>query len=241
MKGNRRSIAQTLGALVLLALLVPAGCSLQGDEKAGKSDGWSKQFGVEKRTLSPTGKNRYFVLEPGFQIVLQGPDEKVIITVLDETKVIGGIVTRVLEEREEKDGRLAEVSKNFFAVCEDTGDVFYFGEDVDDYEDGKVVRHSGQWRAYEKGARPGLMMPGEPSVGAKYYQEIAPGKAMDRAEIVSLSETFKTPAGTFADCLKVEETSGRSPGEREYKTYAPGVGMIQDEDLLIIRYGFVGR
>ncbi len=241
MKGNPKAIAQRRGAALLLALLVAAGCSLHTKEDAGKDDGWSKRFGVEKRTLSATGTNRYFVLEPGFQIVLQGPDEKVVITVLDETKEIGGVTTRVLEEREEKGGRLAEVSRNFFAICRDTGDVFYFGEDVDDYKDGKVVRHSGAWRAYEKDAKPGLMMPGAPVIGAKYYQEIAPGKAMDRAEIVSLKETLKTPAGTFANCLKVEETSALNVDERQYKTYAPGIGMIQDEDLLLIRYGFVGR
>jgi hypothetical protein len=59
---------------------------------------------------------------------------------------------------------------------------------------------------------------------------------MDRAEIISDDVTMTTPAGTFRNCLRVEETSGLDPDEKCYKTYAPGVGIIQDEDLLLVRY-----
>ena len=59
---------------------------------------------------------------------------------------------------------------------------------------------------------------------------------MDRAEIMADDVTMKTPAGTFKDCLRVEETSGIAPDEKGYKTYAPGVGLIQDEDLLLTGY-----
>ena len=130
---------------------------------------------------------------------------------------------------------------NFFAICTETNDVFYFGEDVDIYRDGKVVRHSGEWRAGEGNAKAGMIMPGQPSVGQKHYQEMAPGVAMDRAEIVSLEETLKTPAGVFSGCLKTQETTALNPAENEYKTYAPGIGLIQDEDLLLIEYGFIGN
>ena len=73
----------------------------------------------------------------------------------------------------------------------------------------------------------------------KYYQEIAPGVAMDRAEIVSLSETCKTPAGTFSACMKVKEGSALDLLASEYKYHAPGIGLVRDEDLRLIRYGFV--
>ena len=80
------------------------------------------------------------------------------------------------------------------------------------------------------------MMPGTILLGARYYQEIAP-TALDRAEILSTDVTLKTPAGTFKNCLRTEETSGLDPGETCYKTYAPGIGLIQDEDLLLTEYG----
>ncbi len=208
------------------------------DRKQGKK--WTKFFDQENRTFSSVGRNRFFILEPGYQLVLESLKEKVVITVLDETKKIGGVETRVVEEREEKNGELVEVSRNFFAICKEHGDVFYFGEDVDDYEGGKIVRHSGAWRADEKNSRAGIIMPGTILLGARHYQEMAPS-AMDRAEIISDDVTMKTPAGTFKNCLRVEETSGLHPDEKCYKTYARGVGLIQDEDLLLTKYGFIKK
>ena len=62
---------------------------------------------------------------------------------------------------------------------------------------------------------------------------------MDRAEIVSVSETCKTPAGTFSNCLKIKEGTALNPLETEYKYYAPNIGMIQDEDLKLVKHGMV--
>jgi hypothetical protein len=87
--------------------------------------------------------------------------------------------------------------------------------------------------------KPGLIMPGHPVPGDKYYQEIAPGVAMDRAEILSLTETFDTPAGKFDRVLKTEETSPLEPTDKSYKLYAPETGLIKDESLKLVKYGFI--
>jgi hypothetical protein len=206
-------------------------------ETAEAEDGkkWTQSFGEQSCTFSSTGANRFFILEPGYQLVLQSRQEKVAITVLGETRKIGAVETRIVEEREEENGKLKEVSRNFYAICKEHGDVFYFGEEVDDYKDGKIVGHSGAWRADQKNSKAGIMMPGTVLLGARHYQEIAPN-AMDRAEIVRDDVTMTTPAGTFKNCLKVEETTALDPGEKCYKTYAPGVGLIQDEDLVLTGY-----
>lgn len=196
---------------------------------------WTSSFDEEHCTFSSVGKNRFFILEPGHQLVLESSREKVVITVLVQTKKIGNVETRIIEEREEKNGKLVEVSRNFFAICKEHGDIFYFGEEVDDYQDGKIVAHSGAWRADEKNSKAGIIMPGTIFLGARHYQEIAPN-AMDRAEIISDDVTMKTPAGTFRNCIRVEETSGLDPDEKCYKTYAPDIGLIQDEDLLLTGY-----
>ena len=199
---------------------------------------WQEEFNISSRKLTHTGKSKYFNLMPGFQTVLESPEEKITITVLDETKKINGIITRVVEERELKNGKLAEISRNFFAMDPKTGDVFYFGEDVDDYEKGKIVDHAGSWKAFEKGNKPGLIVPGNPEVGMKYYQEQAPGVAMDRAEVVSISETVRTPAGEFKNCLKIRETSKTEGAAEEYKTFAPGIGLVHKEDMKLISHGY---
>jgi hypothetical protein len=67
------------------------------------------------------------------------------------------------------------------------------GEDVDVYKNGKVASHEGAWLSGVKGAKFGLMMPGTPRAGHKFYQEKAPGVGMDRAEIISVDEKVTTP------------------------------------------------
>ena len=82
-------------------------------------------------------------------------------------------------------------------------------------------------------------MPGKPVVGMKYFQEIAPRVAMDRAEVISTDETFSSPAGEFADVLVTKEGTALNLLEKEFKTYAPGIGLIQDQKLLLTEFGFV--
>jgi hypothetical protein len=78
------------------------------------------------------------------------------------------------------------------------------------------------------------MMPGAPTVGARYYQEQAPGVAMDRAEIVSVSERVTTPAGAFDHCLRTKETTPLERFAKEYKVCAPGVGVVKDGSLELV-------
>jgi hypothetical protein len=200
---------------------------------------WQESFDLSSCRMVTTGKAPYFVLEPGFRLELEGGDTRLQITVLDETRKVDGVETRVVEEREWKNGALYEVSRNYFAMCEQTKDVYYFGEDVDFYKDGMVTKHDGSWLAGQNGNKAGLIMPGAPAVKMRYYQEVAPGVAMDRAEVESLTETCNTPAGIFRNCLKIKETSAIEPWAKEYKYHAPGIGLIQDEDLKLVRYGYV--
>jgi len=233
----------------IMALMVLAGCTgntnvdtsatlalLQTQEV---SKVWQEEFGISDCTLVTTGQNPFFILEPGFQLVLEGGGTRLMITVLDETMVVDGVETRVVEEREWKNDELIEVSQNMFAMCEETQDVFYFGEFVDMYSNGELTSHSGQWFAGEEDARAGMIMPGNPIVGMRYYQEIAPGVAMDRAEILSIDTVLKTPAGEFEDCLETAEGTALNLLEREIKIYAPGIGLIQDANLLLTEYGFI--
>lgn len=183
----------------------------------------------------------YFILEPGFQLILQGIEGKdtvtLVITVLTDTKKIGNIETRAVEENESANGKTVEISRNYYAFCKQTSTIFYFGEEVDIYKNGQIVSHDGAWVVEGKN-KSGIMMPGIILLGARYYQEIAPGIAMDRAEIISKTEKMKTPAGKFINCLKTEESNALKPNEKEYKYYAPGLGLIKDGDLFLIKHGF---
>ncbi|MBK7403854.1 MAG: hypothetical protein IPJ41_04265 [Phycisphaerales bacterium] len=226
----------TLGLFIVgAAWAQPAGRPATGADNGDER--WTSEFLVDKAELATTGRNPFFVLEPGYTLTLEDGDDRLVITVLDETRTVDGVETRVVEERESEDGELAEVSRNFYAISSRTSSVYYFGEEVDIYEGGKVVRHEGAWLSGEGHARFGMMMPGDALLGARHYQEFAPGVAQDRAEIVALGETFETPAGHFDHCLKVVETSPLEPSSRESKLYAPGIGLIQDGSLRLVQHG----
>lgn len=211
-------------------------------KKSGDSKEFTDSFMQDSCTFSTTGRNMYFILEPHFQLTLQGIDEKdtvkLVITVLNETKIIGNVETRIVEENESVNGKTIEISRNYFALCKQTGSIFYFGEEVDIYKDGVVASHEGAWVAEGKN-KAGIQMPGIILLGSRYYQEIAPGVALDRAEIIDNNETLKTPAGNFTGCLKTEESNALKPNEKEYKLYAPGIGLIKDEELLLVKFGFI--
>lgn len=180
----------------------------------------------------------FFPLWPGYVLQLAGEEEQegetvalsAIHTVLAETEVVDGVRCRVYEERESEDGELVEISRNFFAVCRETGDVWYFGEDVDIYEGGSVVAHDGAWRAGVDGAEPGIFMLGTPLLGARYVNEVATN-AKDRAEVSGLDETLEVPAGEFEDVLYVRETSPLEPGALSEKWFARGIGFVRDDAL----------
>ena len=231
-----RRLAGAAGLLTVLvtAAVVPGAVGAQEPEAS-----WTDTFNLEGCDWASTGSHPFFVLEPGHQLLLEGEEDgetlELTITVLDETEVVDGVETRVVEEREVVGGELVEVSRNFYAVCAPHNSVFYFGEDVEDYEDGEVVANEGAWRAGEDGAQLGLIMPGLPLLGARYYQELAPDVALDRAEIVSLTAVVETPAGTFEECLETEETNPLEAGGAETKAYAPGIGLVQDAEARLVR------
>jgi hypothetical protein len=208
------------------------------------SPAFTQQFFKDRCNFSSTGRNPYFILEPGYELILEGIDEdeeiRLVITVLDETKVVNGVETRVVRERETVNGELVEISRNYFAICKPTNSVFYFGEDVNIFEDGVIVSHEGAWLAGVNGAREGIIMPGTVLIGARYFQEMAPEIAMDRAEVVKLDATITTPFSTFTNALFTRETTPLEPGQVSTKYYAPGVGLVKDGPAELVRINTPG-
>ena len=223
-------------------LLLPAGARAQ--EPLG--EGFTTSFRLQDCRFETTGRNPYFLLEPGRQLVLEaerdGGTATLFVTVLRETRAIRleidgrprTVRTRVVEEREFEDGELTEVSRNFFSICARTNDVFYFGEDVDIYEGGEIVSHDGAWLAGRDGALPGIIMPGTFLLGSRYFQEIAPDVALDRAEHTDMDFEVETPAGSSSGCTEVVETTPLDPGAESTKVYCAGTGLVMDNELALI-------
>jgi hypothetical protein len=229
--------------VAIAALVGSVAFTTTPDVIAQSSNEYTTSFRTENCTFNSTGRNPFFILEPNYQLLLAGEESgeaaELTITVLNETREVNGTETRVIEERETLGGELVEISRNFFAICEETNSVFYFGEEVDEYENGAIVAHGGGWVAGDGANIAGIIMPGTILLGARYHQEIAPNVAMDRAEIIDMGEAVQTPAGEFTDTLITQETTPLEPDVVELKYYAAGIGQIQEEELKLEQYGFI--
>jgi hypothetical protein len=240
-----RFLTRRLFAVLASASLLPLSASAQ-------QGAFTDEFDLEDCSFSSEGDNPLFPLRPGFHRLLAGESDGAEVTVdIDVTRKtrtitldLGGksrrIKTRIVQELETEDGEVVEISQNYFARCKQTGDVFYFGEDVDIYEDGEVVSHDGAWLAGVDGTQPGLIMPGRFLLGSRYFQEIA-ANAMDRAEHTEMGVTLETEAGTFEGCVRTIETSPLEPGHESPKTYCPGVGLAVDSDVELVEFGRVKK
>jgi len=206
---------------------------------AAKDKDFQTTFPVDKKNLGVNGSNPYFNLMPGYQMSYRHDKETEVVTVLDEIKRIDDVDSRVVEDREfDSEGRLVEVTRDYYAIDVLTNDVYYMGEDVDEYDKyGKVKGHGGSWLSGVSGAKFGLMMPAIPRAGERFYQEQVTDVAMDRVEIVSLTETLAVPAGWYTKV--VVHTVETTPLERgkENKWYVAGVGAIKDDDMELVKYG----
>lgn len=254
-----------LAILIIGAVFALSGCDGSSGSKAraqGTDCPDNDQFTTEFYLadcdgFASEGTNPFFPLEIGYQLVLESDEERAVITVLDETKTVAGIETRVVEERafewddEEEEWVLIEISTNWFAICNRTNGVYYFGEWSRDCEDGfdefdictGEESNEGSWEAGVNGAMSGLIMPGTFLLGSKYFQEIAEDDgAVDRGENIDMGLAVQTEAGDFENCVAVLDTNPAEGvcdmEEGDVKIYCPGVGLVMDEDLELVCYGF---
>ena len=227
-----------LGSFAALGTLIS--CKIATSEDATSASLQVLDIGICAPTqggFSATSTNPYFPFQVGSQWIYDGEEAGVAIhleiTALNKQETVGGVTTRVIEERETANGALSEVSRNFFAQTSD-GTVCYFGEEVDIYEGGKIVSHQGAWRGDQPGNAPGIIMPASPKPGMKFQFESAPGVAEDQGTVVG-SGTVDVPAGHFTETIRIRELNPLDGG-RDLKIYAAGVGLIFDGTLQLTSY-----
>lgn len=145
---------------------------------------------------------------------------------------------RILREVAFESGQLVEVSDNYFAQADD-GSLYYFGEVVDNYEDGVIDNHDGSWLvggpnlptdppAAGTALVPAVFMPALPEAGDIFKPEDLYPLVDETARVVHVNVTVKVPAGTYENAIEIEETSQLEPGATT-KWYAPGVGVVMEK------------
>lgn len=174
--------------------------------------------------------NPYWPMSPGTTTVFEGDGERIVVEVTDYTRVVMGVVTTVVRDRAYDKGSLIEDTLDWYAQ-DRWGNVWYFGEETTEYEDGKPVSTAGSWEAGVDGALPGIVMLADPQIGDVYRNEFYAGEAEDLAKVVERGGAIEVPAGAFSDTLVTEDWTPLEPDQLERKTYAPGVGVVAEGPL----------
>jgi hypothetical protein len=231
-----------VGAIAVTAALLPAllvACGGSSDESSATQSGTNTfPQSNEPANLNPADfttqiDNPYFPLPVGARWEIRVTDQEglvqhEVITVLDKTKQIAdGVTARVVHDVVREDGGLAEVTDDWYAQDKD-GNVWYFGEDTAEYENGKVTSREGSWQAGVDGAQAGIVMLAHPEVPGSYRQEYYAGHAEDMAWVVSLDQSIGVPYRTFKIALLTIEWSPLDPEVIDKKFYAAGVGLVAE-------------
>jgi len=241
---GRRPIAGALSVLAAgLALTACGGGSDSNGDAAAPVTGKSSQTrglpqGSESINLNPADftteiDNRYWPMKPGSRWVYkegdpEGTREKVVVEVTNKTKKIAnGVEARVIRDTVSEKGVPVEVTDDWYAQ-DKQGNIWYLGEYVTNYKDGKVVDHAGSFEAGVDGAQAGVAMPANPKPGLSYRQEYYKGEAEDTAAVITVGEEqVEVPFGYFEkDVLMTRDLVPTEPKVQELKFYAPGVGPL---------------
>jgi len=189
---------------------------------------------IDPANFVTTVDNPYFPLPPGTTFIYEGqmPDgfERDEFAVTHNTRVILGVTCVEVHDTVFTDGVLTEDTLDWFAQDSD-GNVWYFGENTHELEDGLISTIAGTFMGGVNGDKPGIIMKAHPAVGDFYRQEFSLNNAEDFAQTLSVDEVVTLRTRTFNHCLKSEETTPLEPDLLEDKFYAPGVGNILTVDV----------
>jgi len=177
--------------------------------------------------------NDYFPLVPGtiytYHAATADGEEATVVSILHETKTILGVTCTIVRDVVSLDGVMIEDTYDWYAQDTD-GNVWYFGEDVSNYENGVFQDKEGSFKAGVDGALPGIVMLAHPVMEMPYRQEYYFNVAEDWGKVVATGLNVTTPMGSFMNCIKTADWNALEPDAPiEYKYYALGIGLIREE------------
>jgi hypothetical protein len=223
--------------VVLIAVLILTGCVGRPASPAATQSAAQESYApvIDPANFTNEIDNPYMPLLPGTTFIYEGKtengDEHNEVFVTADTKVIMGVTCAVVKDEVFVDGELEESTLDWYAQ-DKQGNVWYFGEDSKEYQDGKVTSTEGSWEAGVNNAFPGIVMQANPAIGETYRQEYYKGEAEDRAEVLSLTETATVATGSYTDVLMTNEWSALdNPPVYEHKYYAKDIGFIMSKYL----------
>jgi hypothetical protein len=212
-----------LSAVIGLIVLSFSGCSKENSTEPDYNPV------IKPENFSTTIDNPFFPLTPGmiyhYRALTGEGTETNTVNVTHATKEILGVKCVVVEDTVWLDGKLSEATLDWYSQDQE-GNVWYFGEDSKEFENGVVISTEGSWKAGVDDAKPGIVMEGNPKSGDKYRQEYYEDEAEDMAQVISLADSASVPYGSYHNCLKTREWTPLESNFEENKYYAAGVGCV---------------
>ena len=162
--------------------------------------------------------NPYFPLKPGTTFVYEGNTaaglEHDEFQVTRKTHTFLGVKCVEVHDKVSVDGVLTEDTLDWFAQ-DKAGNVWYFGEESKQLEDGIVIGIEGSWQTGVDGAKPGIVMEAKPKVGDNYRQEYTISDAEDNAEVIATGADDQRPRQDVQQCARDARVLGpRADGQR---------------------------
>jgi len=220
----------TLMVMCTWMLLFITACS-------GGSQTNSYTVDISANDFVTTIDNPYYPLIPGSKWVYEarledGSVERNEVEVLRETRDVNGVTATVIHDTVLEEGQLVEETYDWYAQDKD-GNVWYLGEDVNNYVNGNLANHAGSWEWGVGGALPGILMWAAPSahMNEAYHQEYLRGEAEDQGRVLSVTESVTVPFGFLDNLVKTSDFSAIDPDLKENKFYANGIGLVMEMDL----------
>jgi hypothetical protein len=131
-------------------------------------------------------------------------------------------------------GRIQELATDWYAQ-DDKGAVWYFGEDVADYDQsGTVTTNEGTWFVGRDNAPLTMIMPSKPKLGDVFRAENVAPLAWEEVTVQAVAETRNGPSGLIQGVMVGSEL--HMDGTRQEKLFAPGygeysTGSLETDDL----------
>lgn len=225
-----KAILVTGLSCALIAGSAAAGATAGGTISSGAGPGWPKTVAPSDFVREVT--NPWFPLKPGsvwrYKGVKEGVKTTDVVTATPRTRRILGVATTIVHDVVSVNGKPEEVTNDFYAQ-DRHGNVWYFGEETEELNaKGEATSTEGSFEAGVEGARPGVLIPGQPKVGVVGRQEFLASEAEDHFKVLDRSAKVSVPFVSTEKALRTKEWTPLEPGVIDNKYYVRGVGTVRE-------------
>jgi len=234
-------------AVGVWVVLVLAACgsgesapSSGGDDatSGGRDCGTTVPFDPANFVEPALSTNPYHPLTPGMQWVRGGSTlvgqrevpHEVITTMTDVIREIDGVPTIAMLDESTDSGEVSQVGMDYMALDGD-GNVWILGGYTEEYEGGEYTNAESAWLGSSDGQMVGILAPGDVTMDTpRWCIGAAPDEDPSVGVPVEVGVRECVEFGCFDDVRVVQEGEVGAP-DNENKSYAPGVGVINNVPL----------